>query len=209
MSEHLTIKFEIAELDSRIARDASEILHPFALLGSSQLRTGPNRDFAEKYFFSKEGEPGILAVAYLGEIATSAQTLSEHAMTPGKFDRKKEVPYYYLPYLGIFLAATDPDYRNLGHGSQMVSATADLARVVGFERLQAIWVANPKAREFWGKNGFVDVPFPTFGDMELKIKDVCQTSSHTGVSVITDHKVIKRLREFKTVTLNSIPNLGL
>ncbi|HEX7633323.1 MAG TPA: GNAT family N-acetyltransferase [Candidatus Saccharimonadales bacterium] len=186
------VRIEIANPESDTTKDANSILHAFAHSMSSQVRQEPDQGFQEKYLNSTSaGKAVIVAVGYQDEVAVSAASLCEAAKQPDPYDDDIDRLYYKLPFIGINLIARDKEYRGNGYGKQLVHAVVKMAKDSQYDRVQAIWPVDDRARAFWASCGFEPVPYLTFGaDMALS------TEAETPQEVITKiaPEVTDRLR---------------
>jgi GNAT superfamily N-acetyltransferase len=179
-----SIHIELAAESRETSDQAKRILNHF------------RRVDTDGYPFNVGSNPTILGVGYVGDIAVTAATCNENAMTAPSAKNEAKAPFVGLPSLDVYLIATEERHRRNGFGTQLVGSIINLAMIHNFDRVEAKQPSDEEARYFWGACGFKSLPFANFGEHDMYKSTRGLPLEKMGVELVVSPEVNERLANF-------------
>ena len=142
------------------------------------------------------GEGSMICVGYAGDLAVTAANCFEGVVNDDGHGDEARRPFIGLPYLEVWLIATDSRRRGQGYAKQLVDTILDLATNHEFDHVEATHLSNDDSRMFWGSCGFESLPYMSFGDYDMYRKTKGLILDNTGLDVTVSSEVNERLASF-------------
>lgn len=186
-----TIKMSLTNIRTELAapgRETTDQANVILRVLRDPLDTG--------YPFNVTSNPAIVSVGYIsGQAVTTAVYYEEIAAARPSDDEAKST-FTALPFLGVYLIATESDFRRRGYGKQLVQAIVGLAAHHNFDHVEAIQPGSDGAMPFWLGCGFKPLPYKNFGRHDFYRRIGEAGIGDGGVDMIVSDEANQRLADF-------------